>query len=151
MWIVYAQCSSILFQDDTTKFQLVYVDKAMVTLFEQFGAYLFLDATYRVCRYRFNLFNILVKTPLRFVVSILALWRVELYKFRCLGTEGGGGGGEEGEESERGRGGEECRGGGGEEGKERKEGKEGRRGRRGRRGGGEVGGGGREECGGGGG
>ena len=59
------------FQDDITKFQLVYVDKAMVTLIEQFGAYLFLDATYRVCRYRFNLFNILVKTPLRFVVSIL--------------------------------------------------------------------------------
>ena len=96
MWIVYAQCSSILFQDDETKFQLVYVDKAMVTLFEQFGAYLFIDATYRVCRYRFNLFNILVKTPLRFVVSIFG--RLSYICFAVWGAEGGGGKGGVGEE-----------------------------------------------------
>ena len=50
------------------KFNMVYLGKEFQPILESFGSRVLLDATYKVCRYTFNLFNLMVKTPQRYLV-----------------------------------------------------------------------------------
>ena len=51
------------------EFLFVYLGKTQKRILEQFGARILLDATYKTCKYPFNLFNLVVKTPQRYMVS----------------------------------------------------------------------------------
>lgn len=66
------KCAKFAFQEtgeSEEKFCLIFLDKKGKQLLEQYGGRSLLDATYKTCRYRVNLFNLIVPTPYRYMVS----------------------------------------------------------------------------------